>query len=259
MKEMMRDWIQRKVLDLGSHYMLAGGDQLTDLGKMHFQKLTYKIKNGESTPLSEYIGVLYGFNLSVDGLDLLESLKGESVLFLENHTADGPIRNGNWKLFATSYAVKVKTGKEIRWTYGKDRSTIQEFLRKPLTESINAIPIRERDGTQGVRDIIEAFHNQDSIGLYPEGNSHKKLIRGDLRAGGIILHVAKKNIPIIATAAWFGENACHLSFVPIDNDVIKNIGKQSSDKNQSKQGIVDYAMRQIARNLPKDKRGFYSI
>ncbi len=212
MKEVVRGWIQRRIIDLGTHYVLAGGDQLTDLGKINFQRFKDNIKSGQATPFSEYIGVLDGFNHSLDGLNVLESLKGKNAFFLENHTADGPIRNGHWKLFATSYVVKDKTGKEIRWTYGQNKSTIQELFRKPVAERINAIPIREKNGTQGVRDIIKALDSKDSVGLFPEGNCDKKLIRGNPKAGGLILYVAKKNIPIVAIAAWFEAKTWHLSF-----------------------------------------------
>ncbi|MBI2049706.1 hypothetical protein HYT32_02270 [Candidatus Roizmanbacteria bacterium] len=258
MREAIRRFMQRRAVDLGIYYILSGGDELTNVGKTNFKKMKNTIKKRENVNLSDYIEVLNGFHLSLDGLNPLEDLKGKGALYLGNHTAEGPIRNGNWKLFAISYYVKKITGKEIRWTYGQDKSTAQELYRKPVTESINAISVGERDGSQGVRDILKAFQNQDSVGLFPEGKSNKELIRGDPRAGGIVLHAAKKNIPIATIAAWFGENTCHLSFTLIDNDSIRIMGSGLSNKDESKQEIVDYVMRQIAQNLPPRLRGYYS-
>ena len=253
-------WMQRRFIDAGSHYILGGGEKITDLGKIIFELMVDKINKGEKTPLSEYFGILSGFEFDLGGLESLEMLKGRNALFLSNHTENGPLRNGHWKLLATNYFVKKATGKEIRWTYGQDRSTVQELFREPVTKSINAISVREGNGTEGIREILKAFQNQDSVGLYPEGDGRKQLIKGVPKAGGIIYFAAKKDIPVVAISAWFekGKNTCHLNFALLNNNVIKDMGNVSGGTG-FKQKIVDYAMRIISQNMPSQLRGYYQI
>jgi len=254
-------WVQRRVLDVGYHYVLAGGEAITDLGKIFFELMVGKIKKGEKTPLSEYFGVLNGFGLAIEGLDSLKMLTGKNALYLSNHTENGPLRNGHWKLFATNYVVKEITEKEIRWTYGQDRSTGQELFREPVTKSVNAIPVREGTGIAGIREILKAFQSQDSVGLYPEGDGRKELIKGDPKAGGIIYHAAIKGIPIVAISAWFEKekNVCHLNFALLDNTFIKSMGNVSSNRDDNRQRIVDYAMTAISQNMPSQLRGYYQL
>ena len=251
-------WAQRRFIDAGHHYLLAGGEPITDLGKIYFESMVGKIKRGEKTPFSEYFGILNGFRLALGGLDYLKMLKGKNALFLSNHTENGPLRNGHWKIVATNYLVRQITGKEIRWTYGQDRSTLQELFREPVTKSVNAIPIREGTGIAGIREILKAFQNQDSVGLYPEGDGRKELIRGNRKAGGIILFAARQNVPIVSTSAWFEKATytCHLNFTLLNSELIKSMGG-SSNKEQAKQEIVDYAMAEIAKNMPRELRGYY--
>lgn len=275
MKELARRLTQRVIqgiaLKFGLNYLEGylsdGKAQLTDLGTIYFQRLLERVKKGEKIPLSEHFGVLSGFKFSIDGLSLLENLKGKGALFLENHTIEGPI-SGDWKLFAASYFIKEMTGKEIRWISRQEESTPWEFFRNPIPESVNvilargtksanAIPVGEGDGTKGVYLILKAFSDQEIVGLFPEADVSKELIRGDSKAGGIILYAASKNIPIISTAAWFGKNTCHLSFTLLDNEFIKSLASKSSDRGKRKQEIVDYAMAVIAQNMPRWLRGDY--
>ncbi|MBI2613473.1 MAG: hypothetical protein HYW62_01775 [Candidatus Levybacteria bacterium] len=269
MKELAAGWVQRRALDSWSDYLLDCEDQLTASGEINFQIMAERIKKGKQTPLSEYIGVLNGFKLSSEGSSFLEGLKGTGTLFLENHTIQGPI-NGSWKLFATNYLIKKMTGKEIRWISGQNKSTTQRFFRHPIIEShrailnrgnpigksANSIPVGEGNGTKGIKLILKAFSDQESVGLYPEGEEHRELIRGDPKAGGIILFAARKNIPIISTSAWFGENTCYLSFTLLDNEFIEALGTSPGREN-NKQDIVDYAMAEIAQNMPRELRGYY--
>jgi hypothetical protein len=236
-----------------------GGEPLTDLGKIQFQRLVEQLKKGEKTSFSEHIGVLSGLKIHSSGVDLLESLKEKGALFLENHTENGPLKNGDWKLFATNHIVKQITGKEIRWAFGKDRTTFSEFLRKYIVENMDAIPVKDGDGTEGIRLIMKAFQNQDSVGLFPEGNGGKELRQGNPKAGGIILLAAKKNIPVVSTAAWFDreKRSCHLSFTLLNNNFITGLTTPSMDKSTAKQQIADYAMAMIAQNLPVKLRGHY--
>ena len=257
MKETSPNWLQRRLLDGAYHYLLQGKVPITDLGKAFFSVMIDKVKNGELTPFSEYFGVLGGFKFSIEGLNFLVSLKGKNALFLENHTTNGPVRGGHWKLFATNYVVKQITGKEIRWTFGQDKTTPIESFRGPATKSINAIPVREGNGTEGIRLMLKAFEDQESVGLYPEGNGRKELTKGDPRAGGIILLAARRNIPIIATAAWFEKGTCHLKFIPLNNEHIKNLASIPANKDTNRRDIVDYAMIKIATNLPFQLRGYY--
>lgn len=229
-----------------------GEQPLTNFGKIQFQRLVEQLKIGEKTSFSEHIGVLSGLKIHSNGIDLLENLKGKGALFLENHTENGPLRNGDWKLFATNHIVKQTTGKEIRWAFGKDRTTFSELLRNFVVENMDAIPVKDGNGTEGIRLIMKAFQNQDSVGLFPEGDGGKELRQGNSKAGGIILLAAKKNIPVVSAAAWFDkeEKSCCLSFVLLDNNFIKRLAASSMDKYITKQKIVDYAMAMIAQNLP---------
>lgn len=255
MKEFVRRWAQRSALDFGARHFLGVEDQPTVPGKIYFQSMVERIKKGEKTPLSEYFGVLHGLKFYIDGLSLLENLKEKGALFLENQTRQGPI-SGYWKLFATNYFIKKMIGKEIRWIIEQDDQKPQELFRNPIVRSFNAIPVGEGNGTKGVKLILKAFSDQESVGLYPEGQISEQLIKGDPKAGGIILFAASKNIPIISAAAWFEENTCHLSFTLLNNEFIKTMGT-SPDKEKKKQQIVDYAMAEIAKNMPGEFRGYY--
>lgn len=258
MKERGTSWIEKRLLDAGRHYLLAGGEPITDLGKIYFESMVDDIKTRKQTPFSKYFGVLNGYKISIEGSNFLEDLRDKGAFFLSNHTDNGPLRNGRWKLFATNYLVKQLTGKEIRWTYGQDRSTFQEFFRKSVTQSVNAIPVREGTGIAGIREILKAFQSQDSVGLYPEGDGRKELIRGNSKAGGIMLFAARQNVPIVSISAWFekAKYTCHLNFTLLDSELIKSMGG-SSNKEQAKQEIVDYAMAEIAKNMPRELRGYY--
>lgn len=250
----MREQLQRIFVDVTRVWLQRGGN-LTETGRSNFKNLATFIKKVEKTSFSKHIDILDGFELSVEGLSCLEEIKDKHALFLSNHTNNGPLK-GYWKLFVLNHLVQERTHKEIKWTYGKDKSTLQEFARKMIGESLETIAVREGNGAEGIRSILNAFNQQESVGLFPEGDGNKTLLKGDPKAGGIILLAARRSIPIIVISGWVQENICHVNFLPLDQITVLELGS-NKDKPAGKQNIVDYAMTQIAQRLPLHLRGYY--
>lgn len=257
-KELAR-FIQPITIDLAAFWLQLGEGGIKPEGKPHLRKFLELIKNGSKAALSDNIHILdgYDYTSSVLGLENLEALKGKNIFLVGNHSSEGPLR-GHGQILLTSFYVKNCTDQEIRWVHGSDKTTVQELSRKQVEKTFNTIPVGDGDGSKGVRMILGAFKNQESVGIYPEGNGYKELHKGDPRAGRIILYAVKNNIPIICASTGFRNGVFSIAFSLLDSSSVIKLENESDQKNAAGEKIIDYAMETIAQHLTPDRRGHYS-
>lgn len=98
------------------------------------------------------------------------------------------------------------------------------------------------------------------MGINPEGDGSKTLLRAVPRAAKMILLSAVHNYNIVCVATDFRNNTFSMTVdPPLDNGRIqeaRSVLKGDEDKLQ--QLISDYAMARIAKHLPAKKQGYYS-
>lgn len=266
--------LERLVLEVGLRASLFGGAPVKPEGRQELQRLKDYIVNGQRTNFSEYFRINDGYDYTsqIHGLEYLEALRGEPILAIFNHSNEGPLR-GKGQALVMSHYVRTTTGQEIRYLHGKDNSTLQELARKKMDYALNIIPVKDPKETGDKAGIIrEAFANQDSMGISPEGDGTNNLIRvipskGLLRAkpeaATIISVAAVKGYKLVCLTTRFDRETFYLDIdMPLENIRIRNARKLtdpagSKNKEFSSQIIVDYVMAKIARNLPQVKRGYY--
>lgn len=254
------DFVQNLALDFV--YLRLRAD-LTKEEREKFREAINKIKKGEPVPFSQHEGIIKKGGVEITGIESLDQLENTGVLILSNHMADGPLK-GYGQMITTSSAVKKRTGKEIIWTHGEDKSTFQNTARKKIEKSAGTILVRGSTATEGTRRIIKSFQRNNIVGIHLEGDGSDKLGRAVADAGHFILYAAKKGIPIICSAGFFDQETGKLkiNFFKIDPEEIREFVKDET-KNQevileNRQRIADYAMIEIAKRLPFEKRGFYT-
>lgn len=261
---LQEDWVREPIEDWTIDSFRRG---LKPEGKPRYDDFINSLQKGEQIALSNYIEMFLGFDFKsgIKGLENLILLKDKSILLVANHVNNGPMKAG-WQHAAISYYVKHTTGKEMRWLHGFDPTTAQDLFRERLHKSINSIPIRDNDPTRGLPLLRRAIGiDKASIGLYPEGDGSKTLLRGLPKAGQMILLSALNKYNIVCAATEFKNDAFFLTFdPPLDNQRIKKAldilkdNKGNHDKRvEIWQAISDYAMAIIASHLPEEKRGYY--
>lgn len=270
---MSKEWLQRRaheVIVRSTQFGINRG--LKPEGKPHFNTLVDDFRNGQEIVFSRYIHMLdgYDYESNIYGLENLEQFKDQPILVVANHLTADPLRGGHGKRVVINYYVNKVTQKEIRWLHGRDKTTPQDFVRKDLAKRSNTLLVRDDDPQASLQLMRHAFRHKDTIGLNPEGDGNKTLLRGLAKAGQMILYSTANNYPIVCVATYFKKNAFYL-FVdpPLDNKRIKkaaeilkpddNMSRADKEKNRQKlrQLVSDYAMARIALHLPEEKRGYY--
>lgn len=258
---LQEDWIREMVEDWVIDSLRRS---LKPEGKPRWDDFSNKLKKGEEIAISEYIDMLLGFDLTsgIKGLENLTTKKNKPILLVGNHINTGPIRGG-WEHAVISYHVKQTTGKEIRWLQGFDPTTAQNVFLERLSKCTNSIPVRAINRSDLVRTALllnQAIDNQDSLGLYPEGDGSKNLRRGMPQAGRLIASCARDGIDIVTASARFQSDTFSLTFDKLDRKEIERLDSKGIDRanrDTAWQNVADYAMRRIAVNLPKNQRGYY--
>lgn len=270
---MSKEWLRRKVHEVIIRSTQFGINRgLKPEGKPHFDILVDDFMNGQEIVFSKYIHMLdgYDYRSNIYGLENLEQFKDQPILMVANHLTADPLRGGHGKRVVINYYVNEVTQKEIRWLHGRDKTTPQDLVRKDLAKQSNTISVRDDDPKASRQLIRQAFRNKDTIGLHPEGDGNKTLLRGVAKAGQTILYAIANNYPIVCVAIYFRKNAFYL-FVdpPLDNERIKKAAKilkpdesmpradKEKQRQKLRQMISDYAMARIAQHLPEEKRGYY--
>lgn len=228
------------------------GHTLKPEGKPHWEKLLWKIENGEQITPSEEIGIVNGFNRKVEGMDKLESISREKgFLVISNHSKEGPVQ-GWGQFFVINHAVKQTTGREIVWAQGSGSYGASDLVSE-ITETIK---VGSGRGIEGVKEIFYSMQTKP-VGIFAEGTQKKNLKRGDYRAGKIIARAVKHDIPVVCIASSFVNGEISISADILDPLEVKRLETQD-DKVNMHQEIVDYAMTTIASHLPENRRGVYT-
>lgn len=222
------------------------GHGLKPEGKPHFEKFVLKVKSGEKADPAKSIRMLDGFNHTAEGRDLLKN-QG-SILLLSNHSVEGPLRGyGNTVLI--DYIYNEESGGRIRWIQGQGSSPVN-LIHEALGNTMNTITVGGGNGISGAKELLRAFKNGESVGLYPEGIQRARLQKGDLRAGKVIILSAILDIPIFCASSYFSNGFFRLYIDRLDNSKIMKIKDLPQD-------VVDFAMTTIAQHLPWNRRGYY--
>lgn len=245
--------VQNRALDF---VVWRNSSNLTKLEKEGFKKAIEKIKKGKKVSFSELGDIIKRNGTEISGADCLDELQNTAVLVLSNHPTDGPLKGWAHTLI-TSSEFRERTGKEILWAHGEDKSTFQDFAREKLSRfSESTILVRGSTSYEGTRRMVETFNNKNPVGIHPEGDGYDKLGRAVADAGHLILFAAHRNIPVICSAGFFDPKTGQLriSFFGISREEILELVRLGD----SRQRAADYAMTEIAKRLPPEKRGFYS-
>lgn len=248
-------------LEFGA-WWLQLGNKLKPEGKKHHWNLFHLIATGQKTSLDQHIQILSGYDYTsqINGLENLGALRGQNILLLGNHSHLGPIE-GYGETILTSYYVKKYTDEEVRWIRGRGKS-LKENARQLVDKSIGTIPIYD-DRIMSLKAILEAFRDNETVGLYPEGENSITLKPGNPTAGKLVMIAIEKDIPVILASTHFQDNTFFANFAPLfdeeKNKQIQNIFKKLTrqEENEMKGNLVNYTMARIARHLPEHKRGYY--
>ena len=258
---MFKERLQAKVDEFIIRYIQLGKNHgLKPEGKPYLRQFIDDYKRGIPLVFSRYIHMLDGFDYesNISGLDNLEDIKNQPMLIVANHSNEGPLRGGHGQRLVISYYINRATQKEIRWLHGGDKTTPQDLVRKRLAQRSNTILVRDDDPETSRTLIIQAFRNKDIMGINPEGDGSKTLLRGKPEAGRMLWLSTINNYSIVCVATYFEKDTFFLNIAPpLDNEIIKNAAKQSSHRNTAFQQIVDCAMHTIAQHLPENRRGYY--
>lgn len=255
---LQEDWVRETLEDSTIDSFRRG---LKPEGKPRYDDFVNSLQKGEQIALSDYRDMFLGFDFKsgIKGLENLTDLKDKPILLVANHVNNGPMKAG-WQHVAISYYVKETTGEEIRWLHGFDPTTAQDLFRERLHKSINSIPIRDNDPTRGLPLLRQAIRNEDSMGLYPEGDGSKNLRKGMPEAGGLIGICARRGMGIVSCSVKYQSDTFFLTFDTLDMTEIERLTPKGTDRTNryaAWQNVADYAMTRIAMNLPENRRGYY--
>lgn len=252
---MSKEWLQEKfngmVFGLAVKHFRSG---LKAEAIPAYLEMMRKIKGGEKVIISDLMNLLTGYTLHAFGLEQFEELKDRAFILVVNHFHGGPIR-GFWQVVAINHLVREKTGQEPHWVQGSG-SQIVAPIHEMVATSTNNIAVG--GGAAGVREIERTLHNKMVVAIHPEGEPSVKLRRGDYRTGRILLHAAKRNIPILCTAVWSQNNDLFVNMSQIlHGEAICKLVNSADDVRASGQLVVDHVMGILAQRLPPPLRGHY--
>lgn len=260
---MSKEWVQKRFDEAILRSRQFGLNRgLRPKGKPHFDQLIKDYTEGKQILFSNYIGILYGFDYesNINGLENLEEIKDQPILIVANHPYEDPLKGGHCQRILINYHVSNITKKEVMWLFGEDKTSPEHLMRKRFSRQSNTILVRDDDPETSRTFIRQAFRNKDIIGLNPEGDGKKTLLRGLAKGGEMIIFYALNNYCIVCVSTDFKNNAFFLAVdPPLDNVRIREARKiLKNDKKKLEQMISDYAMSIIAQHLPEEKRGYYS-
>lgn len=261
MLSMSKEWTQRRIDEVilrSRQFGLHRG--LRPEGKPHFDQLIRDYKEGKQILFYKYIHMLdgYDYTSNIHGLGNLEEMKNEPILVVANHPYEDPLKGGHCQRILINYNVYNITQKETRWLFGEDKTSPEHLMRRRFSRQSSTIPVRDDDPETSRKLILQALRNQDTIGINPEGDGNKTLLRGLPKAGQMILLSVINNYNIVCVTTDFRNDSFFLTFdPPLDNERLKKAKNISQDRDLLRQTISDYAMATIATHLPEEKRGYY--
>ena len=261
---MFKEWAERRFDEAvlrSRQFGLHRG--LRPEGKPHFNQLIKDYKEGKQILFYKYIHVLDGFDYrsNIHGLENLEKIKDQPILIVANHPYEDPLKGGHCQRILINHNVYNITQKEVGWLFREDKISPEYLMRKRFLRQSSLIPVRDDDPETSRTLIRQAFRNKDTIGINPEGDGNKTLLRGLPKAGQLILLSARSNYNIVCVATEFKNGVFFIAFdEPLDSQLIKDAAANGSTDNKDFlwQTISDYAMAIIAKHLSEKRRGYYS-
>ncbi len=221
--------------------------------------------------VSEQIGVLAGFECRVSAdEDLVGDLfaaKPRQMLAAVNHFADCPLGVvGNAILVA--YGLRKTFGVEPTIIFGLGASvvTLLRDRASRVTDIVMVGGLRLRIGKHNLLDlrrstsseVLTRLREGKSVSIYPEKTNSRELLRGDFRAGRVILHACEEGFDIVPIGIHFSNGVFHMNVGrALERRPVLDSGADA-DKARAGQNVVDYVMQEIAMRLPKELRGHYA-
>ena len=198
--------------------------------------------------------------LTVEGIDNVKNVQGP-IIFIGNHLSntDGLVLSKVLSSYDPTFVAGVKL----------DGTT---FTKLGL-EIIKTTPIKANTADkEGIKKIINIAKNNGNLVIFPEGTRSRngKMIKAK-RGLYLIAKMTKATIVPVATTGTEilmpinDESMGSETFNPAD--VTVRIGKpfklraqqEDESKKQYEENVVDEAMKEIAKLLPKEYRGVYDI
>jgi len=231
-------------------------------GKPHFGRFVQDYKNGKQILFYRYIHMLdgYDYTSNIHGLDNLERIKNEQILVVANHPYQDPLKGGHCQRILINHNVYNMTQKETRWLFGGDKKSPEYLMRKRFFRQSSLILVRDDDPQASGVLIRQAFKNKDAMGINPEGNGNKSLLKASPKAGKMIIAAATHKYNIVCIATDFKNGKFFMAVdAPLDNMKILGAAMQfRHDQDRLQELLADYCMARVARLLPQEKRGYYS-
>lgn len=250
----------------------ARGRAVRPEGRAALQLLAETVIRARSrVVVSEQVRVLAGFDRQIraDENCVAGFLSGErrQVLAVVNHFADCPLGVvGNAIMVA--YGLRTTFGVEPTIIFGMGASVVT-LLRERASRVTDIVMVggpRIRVGKLNLLDmrrstsqeVLAQLLNGRSVTIYPERTNSRELLRGDFRAGRIILHAVEEGIDVVPVGVHYSDGAFHMGIGRLlDRSHILGFGA-STNRGLAGQDIVDYAMREIAGQLPHRLAGAYA-
>lgn len=229
-----------------------------------FAKMLRILPEGLFIALSKRIA--YGYikryaSLHIEGMDNVDNISGPKI-FVCNHlsNSDGLILS---KILKDKYDPYFIAGVKL----SNDPVT---SLGTKIVKTINIKP--NSADKEALTRIIKVVKEGDNIFIFPEGTRSRTGSMIEAKKG-IILIAKLTKAPIVPIGMWGSEK-----LLPIDKDgnmanekwsyadvnikigepIIIPIKEKNEDKYEYENRLLNYIMKGIANQLPKEYRGFYS-
>lgn len=260
---MFKEWAQKRIDEAvlrSRQFGLHRG--LRPEGKPHFDQFIKDYKEGKQMLFYRYIHMLdgYDYTSNIHGLENLEEIKNDPILVIANHPYEDPLKGGHCQRILINHYVYSITQKETRWLFGEDKISPEYLMRKRFSRQSSLIPVRDDDPEASSTLIRQALRNKDTIGINPEGDGNKTLLKAIPKAARMIIAAAIHRYNIVCVATDFRNNTFFITIdSPLDNKAILETSiKLNYDRDRLIELISNYAMARIAIHLPEEKRGYYS-
>lgn len=263
---MLKEWAQKRLDEAILRSRQFGVHRgLQPEGKPHFDQFIRDYKEGKQMLFYRYIHMLdgYDYQSNIHGLKHLQAIRDEPILIVANHPYADPLKGGHCQRILINHNVYLVTGKETRWLFGEDKTSPEHFMRKRFSRQSSTISVRDGDKKGKVMSGIavgEALRNRDIIGINPEGDGNKTLLKANLNSATMIFLAAMHNYKIVCVATDFEADTFFMAVdSPLDNNQIREARiKLKHDQDNLRELVANYAMAKIALHLPQYKRGYYS-
>lgn len=257
---MFKEWAERRVDEAVLRSRQLGKEAgLKKEGKPYFEEFIRDYKNGQRIEFWRYVHIMDGFDYT-SNIYGLENLTPDTFV-VANHPYGGPLR-GHGQRFVLNHHVHEATEKETRWLFGLDKTTLERFTRNRFVNQSSLILVRDdiKNKETSADMIRNAFTNKDTIGINPEGDGNKTLLKAVPESARMMILAAIHNYNIVCVATDFKDDTFFMTVdPPLDNETIREARKiLKRDENRLRQLVADYTMAIIASHLPKQKRGYYT-